>query len=112
MCIRDRFCSFFICLEAVPDDTREWKPETAPQAIVTKKIGNRYCGFPFASGIANAVKASRLQEMCIRDRNGVVQMLYSELQCSEAIHKAVERMGFAEMTETVSYTHLDVYKRQ
>lgn len=26
-------------------------------------------------------------------------MLYSELQCSEAIHKAVERMGFAEMTE-------------
>ena len=53
-------------------------------------------------------------------------MLYSELQCSEAIHKAVERMGFAEMTEiqektiplmlaghdAVSYTHLDVYKRQ
>ena len=32
-------------------------------------------------------------------KNGVVQMLYSELQCSEAIHKAVERMGFAEMTE-------------
>ena len=27
------------------------------------------------------------------------QMLYSELQCSDAIHKAVERMGFAEMTE-------------
>ena len=26
-------------------------------------------------------------------------MLYSELQCSEAIHNAVERMGFAEMTE-------------
>lgn len=26
-------------------------------------------------------------------------MLYSELQCSEAIHKAVERMGFTEMTE-------------
>ena len=26
-------------------------------------------------------------------------MQYSELQCSEAIHKAVERMGFAEMTE-------------
>ena len=48
-------------------------------------------------------------------KNGVVQMLYSELQCSEAIHKAVERMGFAEMTEIqektiplmpVSYTHL------
>ena len=26
-------------------------------------------------------------------------MQYSELQCSEAIHKAVEQMGFAEMTE-------------
>ena len=26
-------------------------------------------------------------------------MRYSELQCSEAIHKAVERMGFEEMTE-------------
>ena len=26
-------------------------------------------------------------------------MLYSELQCSPAIHQAVERMGFAEMTE-------------
>ena len=26
-------------------------------------------------------------------------MLYSELQCSDAIHKAVERMGFTELTE-------------
>ena len=26
-------------------------------------------------------------------------MRYSELQCSEAIHKAVDRMGFEEMTE-------------
>ena len=26
-------------------------------------------------------------------------MLYSELQCSPAIYQAVERMGFAEMTE-------------
>ena len=24
-------------------------------------------------------------------------MLYSELQCSEAIHKAVEQMGFADL---------------
>ena len=31
-------------------------------------------------------------------------MLYSELQCSEAIHKAVERMGFAEMTEVQEKT--------
>ena len=37
------FFSFLICLEAVPEDTREWKPETAPQAIVTNKIGNMYC---------------------------------------------------------------------
>ena len=28
-----------------------------------------------------------------------IKHAYSELQCSEAIHKAVERMGFAEMTE-------------
>ena len=35
-----------------------------------------------------------------KKKNGVEEsMLYSELQCSEAIHKAVERMGFAEMTE-------------
>ena len=30
-------------------------------------------------------------------------MLYSELQCSDAIHKAVERMGFAEMTPPGSW---------
>ena len=29
-------------------------------------------------------------------------MLYSELQCSEAIHKAVERMGFAHVEPRVS----------
>ena len=32
-------------------------------------------------------------------RIGRRNMRYSELQCSEAIHKAVERMGFEEMTE-------------
>ena len=37
------FFSFLICLDAVPEDTSEWKPETAPQAIVTNKIGNIYC---------------------------------------------------------------------
>ena len=31
-------------------------------------------------------------------------MLYSELQCSEAIRKAVERMGFTEMTEVQEKT--------
>ena len=31
-------------------------------------------------------------------------MLYSELQCTEAIRKAVERMGFTEMTEVQEKT--------
>ena len=35
--------SFLICLEAVPEETREWKPDTAPQAMVTKRKGNRVC---------------------------------------------------------------------
>ena len=34
--------SFDIVLEEVPEDTRLWKPETAPQATVTNKIGNRF----------------------------------------------------------------------
>ena len=34
------FFSFLICFDAVPEDTSEWKPETAPQAIVTKRIGS------------------------------------------------------------------------
>lgn len=33
----------FICFEAVPDETSEWKPETAPHARVTNNIGNKYC---------------------------------------------------------------------
>ena len=49
------FFSFLICLDAVPEDTREWKPETAPQAIVTNRIGNIYCPLKL-------VKAFRLQE--------------------------------------------------
>ena len=32
--------SLAIVFEDVPDDTSEWKPETAPQATVTNKIGN------------------------------------------------------------------------
>ncbi len=36
------FFSFLICLDAVPEETREWKPDTAPQAMVTNRIGNRY----------------------------------------------------------------------
>ena len=33
--------SFLICLDAVPEETSEWKPETAPQAMVTNQVGNR-----------------------------------------------------------------------
>ena len=51
------FFSFLICLDAVPEDTREWKPETAPQAIVTNRIGNIYC-----PSTLKLVKAFRLQE--------------------------------------------------
>ena len=29
-------------LEDVPEETRLWKPETAPQATVTNKIGNKF----------------------------------------------------------------------
>ena len=32
--------SLDICFDVVPDDTREWNPEIAPQAIVTKSAGN------------------------------------------------------------------------
>ena len=35
------FFSFLICLEAVPEATREWKPDTAPQAMVTNSAGNK-----------------------------------------------------------------------
>ena len=38
------FCisfSFAMVFEEVPDDTRLWNPETAPQATVTNRIGNR-----------------------------------------------------------------------
>ena len=51
------FFSFLICLDAVPEDTSEWKPETAPQAIVTNKIGNIYC-----PSTLKLVNAWRLQD--------------------------------------------------
>ena len=33
--------SLSMVLEEVPEDTRLWKPDTAPQATVTNRIGNR-----------------------------------------------------------------------
>ena len=51
------FFSFLICLDAVPEDTSEWKPETAPQAMVTNRIGNIYC-----PSTLKLVNAFRLQE--------------------------------------------------
>ena len=29
------------CLEVVPEPIREWKPDTAPQATVMNRVGNR-----------------------------------------------------------------------
>ena len=43
--------------DAVPEDTSEWKPETAPQAMVTNRIGNIYC-----PSTLKLVNAFRLQE--------------------------------------------------
>ena len=48
------FFSFLICLDAVPEDTSEWKPETAPHAIVTNRIGNIYC--PSTLKLVNALR--------------------------------------------------------
>ena len=39
-------------LEEVPEDTRLWKPDTAPQAMVMKSIGNS--GWPFTTKPLNA----------------------------------------------------------
>ena len=44
------------CLEVVPEETREWKPEIAPQATVVNRIGKRYCT-PFPLSTAKPVKA-------------------------------------------------------
>ena len=33
--------SVLICLLAVPEDTKEWNPDTAPHAIVTNNVGNK-----------------------------------------------------------------------
>ena len=33
--------SLLIVFDDVPDDTRLWKPETAPHAIVTNNVGNK-----------------------------------------------------------------------
>jgi hypothetical protein len=32
-------CSLLICFEVVPDETSPWKPEIAPQAMVTNNSG-------------------------------------------------------------------------
>ena len=34
--------SFLICLLLVSLETKEWKPLTAPHAIVTNNVGNKY----------------------------------------------------------------------
>ena len=37
--------SFSTVLEEVPEETRLWKPETAPQATVTNRMGNMVPSF-------------------------------------------------------------------
>ena len=37
--------SFSTVLEEVPEETRPWKPETAPQATVTNRMGNMVPSF-------------------------------------------------------------------
>ena len=52
--------SFLICLDAVPEETSEWKPDTAPQAMVTNNVGNKYEVAPVeALTILNPVNAGR-----------------------------------------------------
>ena len=52
--------SLLICFDDVPDDTREWKPDTAPHAMVTNKVGNKYeTVLVFAFTILNAVNTGR-----------------------------------------------------
>ncbi len=44
--------SHLSCLDEVPDETRQWKPETAPHAMVTKRKGNmrgRFLAVTFSS---------------------------------------------------------------
>ena len=38
-------------MEEVPEETRLWKPETAPQATVTKRIGNMFPSFSFVKPV-------------------------------------------------------------
>ena len=48
--------SLFSCLDVVPDDTKEWKPEIAPQATVVNNTGNKYW-VPFPLLTAKPAKA-------------------------------------------------------
>ena len=38
--------SFVICLDDVPEATREWKPESDPQAMISGMAGQKGVGFP------------------------------------------------------------------
>ena len=44
------------CLDVVPEETSEWKPEIAPQATVVNSTGNKYC-VPFPLSTANPPNA-------------------------------------------------------
>ena len=42
------------CLEVVPEATREWKPEIAPQAMVVNRTGNTGVMVMFLAAAASA----------------------------------------------------------
>ena len=49
-------------MEDVPDDTRLWNPDTAPQATVTNRIGKRVPRLSFW----NPVNAGRFMDGCAK----------------------------------------------
>ena len=54
--------------------------------------------------------------MCIRDRDGSVQLQLAETEIGQGADTAFSQMAAEELgiplKKAVSYTHLDVYKRQ
>ena len=58
-------------LEDVPEDTRLWKPETAPQATVTNRIGNISPSF----SLWNPVNAGKFMAGCATRRPTTAPMI-------------------------------------
>ena len=80
------------------------RAETAWNAALVL-LSNRFIG-PSVSGLLYSM--NRMPEMCIRDSNPNAQKRQISPKCRK------NRRGLARggLVEPVSYTHLDVYKRQ